>query len=63
MAQFVDFIVYSAVLFNISISRRNICLRLIIVVIAYKVFNSVFGKKLLEFRAELCGKRFIVGEN
>ena len=48
VAQLVYLVVYRAVLFNIGIGRRDIRLRLIIVIIGDKVFNGVFGEKFLQ---------------
>ena len=42
---------------------RYICFRLVVVVIAYKVFNGVFRKELLELGAKLGRQRFVVGEH
>ena len=63
MTQLVYLIIYSRVLFNIAVCRWDISLRLIIIVIADKIFNGIMRKKLLEFRAELCRKYFVVRKN
>ena len=60
VAQLVDFIVNLRVFFYICVARRNICLRLIVIIIAYKIFNGVFGKELLELRAKLRRQNFVV---
>ena len=42
---------------------RDICLRLIVIVIRHKVLDGVFGEKLPEFCAKLRCKRFVVGKH
>ena len=60
MPEFVYFIIYSAVLFYISIRVGNVCLRLIVIVIRHKVFYRIVGEKLLKLAAKLCRKSFVV---
>ena len=50
MAQALNFVVYCAVLLNEGVGVRNICLRLIVVVVGNKIFDGVVREKLLEFR-------------
>ena len=59
----VDLLVCRGVLLNIGIGVGNIGLRLIIVVIAYKILHRVFRKELLEFAAQLCRQCFIVRQD
>ena len=63
MAQLIDLIVDRGVLFNISIRRRHIGLRLIVVVIGYKVFHRIIWEKLLHLRIKLCCQRLIVRDH
>ena len=60
MAQLVDFVVYCCDFFYVSIRGAYICLRLIIVVIAYKELNCAVREELPKLRAKLRCKRFVV---
>ena len=60
MSQVVDFVVDGRILFNVGIGRWNISLRLIIVIIAYKILYGILRKDFAKFRTELCCKGFIV---
>ena len=42
---------------------RDIGLRLVVIVIADKVFHSVFREKIPEFAVELCCECFVVGQH
>ena len=53
MAQSFQLTVNIRILFDISVGRRNICFRLIIIVIGYKKLNSIIRKKLSKLRAKL----------
>ena len=63
MAQTVYILIYIRVFFNIDILAGHISLRLVVVIVRHKVFNGIVWKKLLELRAQLCGKYFVVGKN
>ncbi len=58
--QLVDLLIDRRILGNISIRRRYIGLRLIIIVIGNKEFNRIFRKEFLEFAIKLRCKCFIV---
>ena len=53
MPELVDFIVDGGILFNIGVRPRNVCLRLVVVVVRDEVFYSVFRKKFPELRTKL----------
>ena len=63
MAQFFNLIVDGAVLLNIGVGAGNVRLRLIVVVIAHKIFHRVVGEKAFKFGTQLCRQGLIVGEN
>ncbi len=63
MAQFFYFLVNGAVLFDVSVCIGNIGLRLVVIIIAYKILHRIIGEKLLKFRTKLGGKGFIVGQH
>ena len=48
MAEFINLVVDRAILFDISIGRRNIRLGLIVFVIGYKILNGIIREKLLK---------------
>ena len=59
MAQTVDLIVDGAVFFYIGIGGRNVGLRLVVVVVAYKILHRIFGEKAAHLGADLAGQRFV----
>ena len=63
MAQLFDLLIDGAVLLNIGIGGGDIGFRLVVVVVAHKVFHRIFGEEFLEFAAQLRRKRFIVGQH
>ena len=63
MAQLIDLVIDGRILFYISIRRGHICLRLVIIVVGYKIFHRILGKKFLELAVKLRCQRFIVGDN
>ncbi|OPZ71921.1 MAG: hypothetical protein BWY82_01565 [Verrucomicrobia bacterium ADurb.Bin474] len=58
--QSLNLLIDRRILFNEGIRLRNISLRLIVVVVAHKVFNRVVREKCLELRVQLGRKRLIV---
>ena len=58
-----DFGIYRKVLFNIGVGRRQICLRLIVVVIRHKILHRIVGEEIFELSIELCRKGFIVAQD
>ncbi len=63
MAQLINFIINGGILFDISVSLRYISLRLVIIIIAYKILHCIFREELFEFRVELPGQSFIRRHN
>ena len=63
VTQALDLIVDGAVLFNKGVRMGNIGLRLVVVVIAYKILHRVFGKELLELAAELGRQGLVMGQH
>ena len=61
MPQFIYFIIYRCIFFYIGISRGNIGLWLIIVIIADKIANIIIWKKGLELTSQLSCQSFIMG--
>ena len=60
MPQSVNFIVDRRILFNIAVRTRNIRLRLIIVIIGYKIFYRIFRKKFFKLAIKLPRQCLIV---
>ena len=58
-----DLVVDRAVLLDEGVRVRDVGLRLVVVVIADKVLDRVFGKKLLELAAKLRRQRLVVREH
>ena len=52
--------VYRSVFLDIKIVGRDISFRLVVVVIAYEIMNSVFRKEGLEFRVKLGGQCLVM---
>ncbi len=63
MTEFVNLVVDGTVLLNIGIRRRDIRLRLVVIIIGNKILNRVLGEELLEFFVELCSKGLVVHDN
>ena len=63
MAQAVDLVVDSAVLFNIGIGAGNVGLRLVVVVVADEVLHRIVGEKRAELGTQLCRQRFVVRQH
>src|SRR5207248_307333 len=59
--QLIQFIIYGGFFLDIDIPRRNVCLRLVIVVVRNEVFNRVVREELSELVIELGGQSLIVG--
>ena len=59
----VNLLVNRRIFFNIGISLRNICFRLIIVVVGYEILNMVVRKKLFHLRIQLRRKNFVRRHN
>ena len=63
MPQLIDLVVDGGILFNVSIRGRNVSLRLIIIVIRYKIFYGILWEKFLHFPVKLRRQRLIVGND
>ena len=53
-------VVNGEVLFDVGIGRRQIGLRLIIIVVGHEILDGIGRKEGLEFSVELCGQRLVV---
>ena len=63
MAQLVYLIIDGGVLLDISIGRRDVGLRLVVIVIAHEILHRVLREELLELGIKLGGKSFIMGDD
>ena len=63
MAQALDLIVDGGVLFDERVRVRDVCLRLIVVVVADKILHGVVREKLLELAAQLRREDLVVREH
>ncbi len=63
MAQTLDLVVDRAVLLDVGIRRRNVCLGLIVVEVRDEILHGVFWEELTKLGAELGGKRLVVAED
>ena len=62
-AHLLDMLVDGCILFDKKISRRNIGLGLVVVVVADKVLDGIIREKIPHFRIKLSRKRFIGRHN
>ena len=63
MAQLVYLIIDGGVLLDISIGRRDVGLRLVVIVIRHKILHRVLREELLELRIKLGGESFVMGND
>ena len=63
MTKLIYFVVYREIFFYVSIRRRYIRLRLIIIVIRNEKLHAVFGEKFAEFVTQLRCERFVVRDD
>ena len=63
VTQFIYFLIDCRVFFNIGIGSWQIGFRLVIVIIADKIFHSVIRKQAFEFFIQLRSQRFVMGDN
>ena len=63
VAQLFNLRIDVGILFDICVGARNIGLRLVVIIIAYEIFDCVFGEEFLEFAVKLCRKGFVVGNH
>ena len=62
MAQLFYLLIDGAVLLNVGIGGGDVGFRLVVVVVAHKVFHRILREELLELAAQLRRQRFIVGK-
>ena len=60
VAQFVDFFIDCGIFLNIGIGAGHIGFRLIVIIVANKVFHCIFWEYLFKLAVKLCSKGFIV---
>ena len=63
MAQTVDLVVDRRVFFDVKVPGRQVGLRLVVVVVADKVFDGVVGEKRHEFGRELSGQGLVMRDD
>ena len=61
--KFFDFLVDGEVFLDVRAGGRDVGLRLVIIVVGYKVLYRVVGEKLLEFLIKLGGKGLVVAQD
>ena len=61
-AQAVELLVYSKVFFDVFVGRRDVCLRLVVIVVADEILHGILGKELLELGIQLCGESLEIEE-
>ena len=59
----VDLLVDRGVLLDVEVLRRDVCLRLVVVVVRDEVLDRVLREELPELVAELGGERLVVGDH
>ena len=62
-AELVELVVDRGFFFDEGVARRDVGLRLVIIVVAHEVLDGVLRKERLELVEELRGERLIVGED
>ena len=63
MAQPVNLQIDIRILLNIGIRTRDICLGLVIIVVADEILDRILGKELFEFTVQLRGERLVMRDN
>ena len=63
MAHLLDFLVDRRILLDVGIGLRNVCFRLVVVVVTHEVVHGIVGEELLELACELGCQRLIGCEN
>ena len=62
-AQLVELVVDGGLFFDVGVARRDVGFRLVIIVIADKIFDGVIGKERPKFVKKLGGQSFIVRQD
>ena len=63
MPQLIDLVIDGSIFFDIGIGRGDICLRLIVVIIAHEIAHIVFREKGLELAGKLRRKGLVMGNH
>ncbi|MNW55503.1 hypothetical protein D3C74_331630 [compost metagenome] len=63
MAQLIYFFIYARIFLDVGVRGGNICLWLVVIVVADEVVYRIAGKKLLELARQLGGQRLVVRNN
>jgi len=63
MPHLVDLLIDRGILLDIGIRLRDICFRLVIVVVTYEIFNCIVWEKVFELPVELGSQGLIRGNN
>ena len=63
VAQALDIFIDGGVFFNVGIGLRDVGFRLVVVVVADKIFNGIIGQQLPEFVGQLRSEGFIRGHD
>ena len=63
VAQALDLIIDGGVLLDECVRVRDVCLRLVVVIVRHEIFHGVVRKKLLELAAQLCREDLVVCEH
>ena len=62
-SELIDLIIDGRILLDIGIRGRHIGLRLVIIIVGYKIFYRIFRKKFFQLPIKLSCQRFIVGDH
>src|SRR5208283_4553618 len=63
MPQPVYVVIYQGILIYISVRGRDICFRLVVVIVTHEELHRIVREELFEFPIELCCKSLIVCDN
>ena len=61
--QLVELLVDGGFLLDEQVARRNVGLRLVVVVVGHEILNGIVGEELFELVVELGSQGFVVGKN
>ena len=63
MPEPVDLVIHGRIFFDISICRRHVSLRLVVIVVRDEIFHGVFREEFLELAVQLRSQRFIMRDD
>ena len=63
MAKLIDLFIDAGIFLDVSVGGGNVGFWLVVIIVTDKIGDGIMRKKLFEFAAKLCGKRFIVGND